>query len=251
MNEQMSEMQFETSNATSNAAADASNSDLCPNAEPEFDASADESEGDDAYASLIAAAKAASLHGVRFDAELTKAAKAFAASRSIGPDDICGKCGGRGHYSTVDGKQCLTVVLGNKIPLDELMQTKYPRSLKFPNFNKGPKQKFSKAAADSAQSSSRSSRSFARSPRSPGQSRKPHLRNKKSQYRKYPNSKGKARVADTQNEVSDDESQSSNASDDSAEMGKLVSSLAINYSHIDVTPPPSPPSEKADCDFRA
>ena len=126
------------------------------------------------------------------------------------------------------------------------MQTKYPRNLKFPNFNKGAKLKFSeaKAKADAAQgSSSRSSSHSSQRYRSQSPGRRPHVRKLKADSRK--STKSKARMTATRNDTSEPEDtpQPSDSSE-SEELGKLVSSLAINYSHIDVTPPPSPPFEQ-------
>ena len=45
---------------------------------------------------------------------------------------VCGVCGGRGHYGTVDGMDCLTKQLGIIIPRSELAQTKYPSGITYP-----------------------------------------------------------------------------------------------------------------------
>lgn len=158
-----------------------------------------------------------------------------ALQRKIGPDDICGICGGRGHFGTIPGtnKKCLTLELGNKIPKDELMQTKYPRNLKFPNFNKGAKTKFAESSADAAKTNLR------RQARSPGRKGKQPYKPKKRF------DKRNANTADA-----DAESVSSAASStdsDNDEVNKMTS-LALNYDHIVVTPPPSPPHTDDDDD---
>ena len=66
--------------------------------------------------------------------EISHNKKPMKPTRKITIYDVCGICGGRGHYGTVNGKKCLTLLLGNKIPIDELKQTKYPNNIRFPNF---------------------------------------------------------------------------------------------------------------------
>ena len=157
-------------------------------------------------------------------------------SRPIGPDDVCGACGGRGHFAVSNGKKCLTIVLGNTIPKDELMQTIYPRNLKYPDFSRGPKSKFQRKDSASASTSSiNERRKPSNSPKSP-KGKKPFVAKGKG--------KGKARVADSNNEpfneVHEDEASSESEASESEEV-KMINSLAVDYGHIVVTPPPSPP----------
>ena len=49
-----------------------------------------------------------------------------ATRKQITSKSVCGVCGGRGHYSRVDGMDCLTKQLGISIPRSELAQTRYP-----------------------------------------------------------------------------------------------------------------------------
>ena len=165
----------------------------------------------------------------------TDAALAIA-SRKIGPDDICGACGGRGHWSKVGGKSCLTIVLGNRVPKHELMQTKYPNGLSFPNLDSKSRDSKSAHRLESKGSSSRSYRPRSKSPR------RPHPKGK-GKFRSKFQPKRSAKSVETANtkESSEDEAESkSESSDSEGEAGKLVASMAIDYKHI-ITPPPSPP----------
>ena len=148
-----------------------------------------------------------------------------AAAREITIDEICGICGGRGHFGKVAGKRCLTAVLGNKVPLEELLQTKYPRNLKFPNFNRGAKAKFSEQ--------SNAASSPAQRPRSP---RRP---NPKGKFKsKHPTNR-KAKAFETDNSIIED-SEPEDSDSSVEEAAKSVMHFAIDYESI-ITPPPSPP----------
>jgi len=159
------------------------------------------------------------------------------ASRKITSDDICTKCGGRGHWSIVAGKKCLTDILGNKIPHHELQQTKYPNGLVFPNLGKSTKP-HARNASEGASASSSSSSHFRRRPKSPRRPQpKPHTKNGKKPF------KPRARNLETENSaVTEPEVDPENDSDDSGdESSKIVQQLAFDYYNINITPPPSPP----------
>ena len=172
--------------------------------------------------------------------------------KRVGPDEICGTCGGRGHHSKVGNMKCLTIVLGNNIPKEELHQTKYPRGLKYPNFHRGAKAKFS--AEEKAKIAEAEAILWAagKKPRSSGPNMKgmkyrsmsPKRGKKKGQRPKF---KPKARVVETSNDpdsADSEQSESSDETDDETEVNRLskhTASLAIDYGAI-MTPPPSPPA---------
>ena len=154
------------------------------------------------------------------------------ASRKIGPDDICSACGGRGHFSRVGATKCLTITLGNRIPTEELLQTKYPRGLKYPNFKPRRGNPASEATASEASTSmvrknpSKHTRYSSKSPKRPTVS--------KNKYGKKP---ARARtIADNSRESSDSEDDSSSES----EHGRYVTELGVDFSSITVK------SEEAD-----
>ena len=151
--------------------------------------------------------------------------------RKIGPDDICKLCGGRGHWSRVGGKQCLTAELGNKVPQHELAMTRYPNGLTYPLDSKVKESKSRRVENDSP----------TRRPKSPHASRRPHVKGKPKGKGKF-KPKRSVRKVETTNEAPPSDSESSESSDDSSgEVGNLVSLMAVHHGPI-VTPPPSPPS---------
>ena len=221
---------LETSNETHEVAAAAAECQTASSDDGESDATTDS-----ATANLLSAVE--SIDPDLLSDDLIKAMAAFGAKpkRKVGIDDVCGACGGRGHWVTVNGKKCLTVVLGNKVPLQELQETKYPRNIKFPTLGRGTKDRL-RGASSSAEASAITSRPkhkpTARS-HSPGRSpRKPHFQKKRP-------FKGKAKVIDSNEPPQTDASEESEESD--SESGNLVHSLAVNFDHLTVTPPPSPP----------
>ena len=190
--------------AAANAAASATANALTQTLFPTYNEMIDDLSEDDADKSEV-------LHAVK-----------TGATRKIGPDDICGACGGRGHFSTVAGKKCLTIILGNKIPRDEMLQTKYPRNLKYPNFkpNRGS------ASASASASSAHKGRVRSFRPKSP---KRPHPGKNKG--------KGKVRVAETANEAQSESSNHSESDDELIEeSGNLVASMSVEYDKIDVHP---------------
>ena len=173
------------------------------------------------------------------DGELARAVQQALSTQPIGPDDICGACGGRGHFSTVGNKKCLTLVLKNVISRDELAQTQYPRGLKFPVFKKGAKARFS----DKGESSSQVREDDRKSPR---RYKKPFRKGSKSPGRKdskkpFRGSRSRASAVvkneDKSSGSNSSESEGSSSEADVEHHGKL----AVEYTHI-ITPPPSPPS---------
>ena len=53
-------------------------------------------------------------------------------ARKVTCDDICGACGGRGHFTKTGNLTCPTATLETRPPHSELIQTKYPNGLKYP-----------------------------------------------------------------------------------------------------------------------
>ena len=85
------------------------------------------------------------------DVEGALVAHSTKSGKRIGPDEICAACGGLGHHSKIGNQKCLTVVLGNMIPKEDLHEIKYPRGLKYPNFHRGAKEKFMEKDRDEKQ----------------------------------------------------------------------------------------------------
>jgi len=92
-----------------------------------------------------------------------------AARKQITGRSVCGVCGGRGHYSRVEGMDCLTKQLGIVIPRSELSQTKYPSGITFP-FSNTP----ASASASHRRSSHGANIASSSSPRRSGKPKHPH-----------------------------------------------------------------------------
>ena len=170
------------------------------------------------------------------------------AARTVTNDDVCVVCGGRGHWSNTAGKKCLTMVIGNKIPREELEATQYPRGIKYPSLSRVGKYKKYDKSHDSKRVTQGRHKSPRRpipkrpkSPKSPYRHGKPKSNGRKSQWGYKPSQA-------TANEVqasSDSQSQSEESDDAGGETSRRVyqgTSLAIDYGSI-MTPPPSPPAE--------
>ena len=81
----------------------------------------------------------------------------YAVSRKqITSRSVCGVCGGRGHYGSVEGMECLTKQLKISIPRQELAKTRYPDGITYPfstdrpsksAYNDKPKPSMSRVAA--------------------------------------------------------------------------------------------------------
>ena len=103
----------------------------------------------------------------------------------------------------MNGKKCLTVVLGNKVPLNELQETKYPRNIKFPSLGRSTKDRSSGAPSDEA-SAIVSRPKHKPTARSRSTTRKPYR--KKDGKRPF---KGKVKMLESSNEMSGSESDNS------------------------------------------
>ena len=83
--------------------------------------------------------------------------ESYAVSRKqITSRSVCGICGGRGHYGSVEGMECLTKQLKISIPRQELAKTRYPDGITYPfstdrpsksAFNNKPKTSMSRVDA--------------------------------------------------------------------------------------------------------
>ena len=81
---------------------------------------------------LAAAAAACDIN----DESVNEARAIAHAARKVTFNDVCVVCGGRGHWSVTAGKKCLTTLLGNKIPKEELEATQYPNGIKYPSLSR-------------------------------------------------------------------------------------------------------------------
>ena len=128
-------------------------------------------------------------------------------------------CGGRGHYCTVNGKKCLTLLLGNKIPIDELRQTKYPGNIKFPDFNN----RNSSASSSDNASAVIKNRMYNR--KSPGRAR-PFIRKKK------------VNVVDDADDREENLDQPENEPDehdeDETDITNALTSMVVDYGNISI-----------------
>ena len=151
--------------------------------------------------------------------------------KQITSKSVCGVCGGRGHYSKVDGMECLTKQLGIMIPRSELAQTKYPSGITFPFTNlPGPSSASHRKPSHGANLASSTGRQGGKSRQF---ARKPSPRPPKPPFRRKP--KHVSQVDDHEREHVAHEERNEKDDDQSSEGDPHVdfATLAVSYSTID------------------
>ena len=152
--------------------------------------------------------------------------------KQITSKSVCGVCGGRGHYSKVEGMECLTKQLGIMIPRSELAQTKYPSGITFPFSNQpGPSSASHRKSSHGADFASSTTRPSTRqSGKSKQFNRRPSPRPSKPSMRYKPK-----RVSQVDEHEDDNEEHNDKDDHPSSEGDAHVdfATLAVSYSTID------------------
>jgi hypothetical protein len=148
--------------------------------------------------------------------------------KQITSRSVCSVCGGRGHYGSVDGMDCLTKQLGIVLPRSELAQTRYPSGITYP-FTSPPN------SSSASRSKSTQGANLASSMRRHGKSRtagKSSIKPTKPPYRTKPKH---VKHVDDNSEHTDHEEYTEQEDDKSSDKDPHVdfTALAINYHTID------------------
>ena len=147
--------------------------------------------------------------------------------KQITSKSICAVCGGRGHYSRVEGMDCLTKQLGISIPRSELAQTKYPSGITFPfSDTQGSSSGFRRRAMHGA--------NIASSTRKTGKSKQiTHKPNPKSIPRRKPKRVNQVDEHDSERVEHEHEEQDEDHSSD-GDVRADFATLAVTYNTIDI-----------------
>ena len=154
--------------------------------------------------------------------------------KQITSKSVCGVCGGRGHYSRVEGMDCLTKQLGITIPRTKLAQTKYPSGITFPFTNHPGSSSASHRRPSHGVDYASSSRSSTRkTDKNKRPSRKPSPKPHKPSLKHKP--KRVSQVDEHESEHVEHEEYSEKDDNVSSEGDPQVdfSTLAVSYSTID------------------